>query len=156
MIDNRLVEDIQLKLKPLHFFEPLHGRIYEAILRITDSNRIANPVTLKPLFEADEGMKEVGGPAIVFTFDPHPVRLLRPKEAPPPLTWTDRKAELLNELGVDAMIAYPTDEALLALSPQDFFSRIVGESLENEARQNGTVERFLNDLDQRNRQIPGF
>src|SRR6476469_737830 len=63
MIDNRLVEDIGLKLKPLHFFEPLHGRIYEAILRLTDSNRIANPVTLKPLFEADEGMKEVGGPS---------------------------------------------------------------------------------------------
>src|SRR4249919_3716643 len=52
-----------LKPKPLHFFEPLHGRIYEGILRLTDSNRVANPVTLKPLFEADEGMKEVGGPA---------------------------------------------------------------------------------------------
>src|SRR5690349_17039884 len=63
MIDNRLVEDVQLRLKPLHFFEPLHGRIYEAILKLTDSNRIANPVTLKPLFDADEGMKEVGGPA---------------------------------------------------------------------------------------------
>ncbi len=63
MIDNRLVEDIQLKLKSLHFFEPLHGRIYDAILKLTDSNRIANPVTLKPLFDGDEGMKEVGGPA---------------------------------------------------------------------------------------------
>src|SRR6185369_1848485 len=63
MIDNRLVEDIQLKLKPHHFFEPLHGRIYESILRMTDGNRIANPVTLRPLFEADEAMKEVGGPA---------------------------------------------------------------------------------------------
>src|SRR3954453_11813579 len=63
MVDNRLVEDIQLKLRPHHFFEPLHGRIYEAILRLTDSNRIANPVTLKPLFEADESIKEVGGPA---------------------------------------------------------------------------------------------
>ena len=63
MIDNRLVEDVQLKLKPLHFFEPLHGRIYEAILRLTEFNRIANPVTLKPLFEADDGMKEVGGPS---------------------------------------------------------------------------------------------
>jgi replicative DNA helicase len=63
MIDNRLVEDIQLKLKPHHFFEPLHGRIYESILRLTDSNRIANPVTLRPLFESDEAIKEVGGPA---------------------------------------------------------------------------------------------
>ena len=71
----------------------------------------------------------VGGPAVVFTFDPHPVRLLRPAEAPPPLTWTDRKAELLAELGVDAMIAYPTDEALLQLSPREFFDRIVREQL---------------------------
>jgi replicative DNA helicase len=52
MIDNRLVEDVQLRLKPHHFFEPLHGRIYEAILRLTDRNMIANPVTLRPLFEA--------------------------------------------------------------------------------------------------------
>src|SRR5437868_6854751 len=63
MIDNRLVEDVQLKLKPDHFFEPLHGRIYEAILRMTDANRIANPVTLRPLFEADEVMKEFGVPS---------------------------------------------------------------------------------------------
>jgi replicative DNA helicase len=63
MVDNRLVEDVQLKLRPDHFFEPLHGRIYEAILKLTDSNRVANPVTLRPLFESDENIKEVGGPA---------------------------------------------------------------------------------------------
>jgi replicative DNA helicase len=63
MIDNRLVEDVQLKLRPDHFYEPLHGRIYEAILRMTDANRVANPVTLRPLFESDESIKEVGGPA---------------------------------------------------------------------------------------------
>src|SRR5690348_17498378 len=63
MIDNRLVEDVQLKLRPDHFFEPLHGRIYEAILKMTDANRVANPVTLRPLFDSDENIKELGGPA---------------------------------------------------------------------------------------------
>ena len=63
MIDNRLVEDVQLKLRSHHFFEPLHGRIYDAILRLTDKNMVANPVTLRPTFEADEAMKELGGPA---------------------------------------------------------------------------------------------
>src|ERR671917_1404878 len=63
MIDNRLVEDVQTRLKPHHFFEPLHGRIYDAILRLTDKNMVANPVTLRPLFDGDEGMKEVGGPS---------------------------------------------------------------------------------------------
>jgi replicative DNA helicase len=63
MLDNRLVEDIGLKLKPDHFFEGVHGRIYEAILRLTDKNMVANPVTLRPMFEGDEAMKEVGGAA---------------------------------------------------------------------------------------------
>jgi riboflavin kinase/FMN adenylyltransferase len=79
-----------------------------------------------------------GGPAIVFTFDPHPVRLLRPEQAPPPLTWTDRKAELLAELGVDTTIAYPTDEALLQLSPDQFFKRIVCDMLQARAMVEGT------------------
>ena len=57
MIDNRLVEDVQLKLRSDHYFEPLHGRIYDAILRMTDKNMVANPVTLRPMFEADEAMK---------------------------------------------------------------------------------------------------
>jgi replicative DNA helicase len=63
MIDNRLAEDIQLKLRPDHFHEPLHARIYESILKLIDRNMIASPVTLRPLFEADEEMKELGGPA---------------------------------------------------------------------------------------------
>ncbi|USI72133.1 replicative DNA helicase [Sphingomonas morindae] len=63
LIDNRICEDVQIKLKPEHFFEPLHGRIYEQILRTVDRNMIANPVTLRPLFEQDEAMKAMGGPA---------------------------------------------------------------------------------------------
>src|SRR6478735_1573460 len=81
MIDNRLVEDIQLKLKPLHFFEPLHGRIYEAILKLTDSNRIANPVTLKPLFDADEGMKEGGAEGKAKSFGEAAMESIRNAEA---------------------------------------------------------------------------
>ncbi|MFO0037309.1 MAG: bifunctional riboflavin kinase/FAD synthetase [Planctomycetota bacterium] len=71
----------------------------------------------------------VNGPAIVFTFDPHPARLLRPEHSPPPLTWIDRTAELLSELGVDAVVAYPTDLALLQLEYADFFHKIVLERI---------------------------
>ena len=68
---------------------------------------------------------QVGGAAIVFTFDPHPVRLLRPEQTPPPLTWTNRKAELLFELGIDAMVAFPTTREFLKLSYQEFYDQIV-------------------------------
>lgn len=85
---------------------------------------------------------DVGGPAVVFTFDPHPVRLLRPEAAPPPLTWTERKAELLAEWGVDWLVAYRTEPSLLALSPQDFFDRIIRERLEARAMVEGANFRF--------------
>lgn len=84
-----------------------------------------------------ERAREVEGPAIVFTFDPHPVRLLRPDECPPPLTWTNRKAELLAAEGVDLIVAYPTDEALLQLSARDFFDQIVRQSLDAKAMVEG-------------------
>ena len=89
--------------------------------------------------------ERVGGPAVVFTFDPHPVRILRPAEAPLPLTWTERKAELLAELGVDAMIAYPTDEALLALTAREFFDEIICRRLGAKALVEGPNFRFGRD-----------
>jgi riboflavin kinase / FMN adenylyltransferase len=81
--------------------------------------------------------REVHGPALVFTFDPHPVRLLRPHESPPPLTWTERKANLLKELGVDWIVAYPTDLQLLQLTAQEFFNRIIVDALSAKAMVEG-------------------
>lgn len=63
--------------------------------------------------------------ALVLTFDPHPAHILRPLEAPAPLSWPEYKARLLYELGVDAVVAYPTDLALLGLSAGEFFDRFV-------------------------------
>lgn len=84
-----------------------------------------------------ERAKAVRGPAIVFTFDPHPVRILRPEQCPPPLTWTERKAQLLHSAGVDWIVAYPTDTALLELSAEDFFERIVRGTLASKAMVEG-------------------
>lgn len=84
-----------------------------------------------------ERSRQLARPAVVFTFDPHPVRLLRPHETPPPLTWTDRKAELLAALGVDVLVVYPTDQDLLALSAADFFQQIVRERLGSAAMVEG-------------------
>jgi riboflavin kinase/FMN adenylyltransferase len=64
-------------------------------------------------------------PALAFTFDPHPARLLHPEQAPAPLCWTERKAQLLVELGVDAVLAYPTDKGFLGMEARQFFDQIV-------------------------------
>ena len=62
MIDNRLADDLVDKLEPEHFFEPVHGRIFAAIKTLRGNDMLATPVTLRPMFDADEGMKELGGP----------------------------------------------------------------------------------------------
>ena len=76
---------------------------------------------------------EFGGPSVVFTFEPHPVRLLRPAEAPAPLTWLARKAELLSLLGVDAVVAYPTTREFLSLTAREYFEQIIREKLDTRA-----------------------
>ena len=63
MIDNRLADDVVDRLDPAHFFEPVHGRIFAAIKTLRGNDMLATPVTLRPMFDADEGMRELGGPA---------------------------------------------------------------------------------------------
>ena len=63
MIDNRLVEEVVPRLRAEHFAEGLHGRVYAAILKLSDRNMAATPVTLKPMFETDPAMIEMGGAA---------------------------------------------------------------------------------------------
>lgn len=69
--------------------------------------------------------REAAAPAVVFTFDPHPIALLRPQENPPPLSTIERKLELLEGCGVDCTVVYPTDRALLELTPREFFDQVI-------------------------------
>jgi riboflavin kinase/FMN adenylyltransferase len=73
--------------------------------------------------------QRVGGPAVVLTFDPAPVRILRPEAAPEPLLRIEQKIELLAELGVDATVVYPTSKAFLELQARQFFNHVVCDRL---------------------------
>ncbi|WP_242339456.1 MULTISPECIES: riboflavin biosynthesis protein RibF [Anaeromyxobacter] len=64
-----------------------------------------------------------GAAAAVLTFEPHPVRVLRPKLAPPLLVQLPRKLELLAAAGADATILQPFDLAYAATSAEAFVSR---------------------------------
>ncbi|HNJ48486.1 MAG TPA: DnaB-like helicase N-terminal domain-containing protein, partial [Novosphingobium sp.] len=57
LIDNRVVEEMATPLRPEHFFEPVHQRIYGRVLQLIDRGAVVTPVTLKPYFEADEALK---------------------------------------------------------------------------------------------------
>ena len=61
LIDNRVIEELRTPLRADHFFEPLHQRIYERVLKLIERNATASPVTLKPYFESDGALAELGG-----------------------------------------------------------------------------------------------
>jgi replicative DNA helicase len=48
-------------LLPEHFSYAVHGRIYAAICNLIDRGQIANPITLKNLFDQDAALIEIGG-----------------------------------------------------------------------------------------------
>ena len=63
LTNNDVYDRIASLVKAEHFFDPVHQRIFEKTAARIQKNALASPVTLKPFFEDDEGLKELGGPA---------------------------------------------------------------------------------------------
>lgn len=68
--------------------------------------------------------RAVGGEAWVFTFDPHPARVLSPDHAPPLIFTTGQQLLHLQEMGVDGCILQPFTEQLMKQEPVDFFDHL--------------------------------
>lgn len=68
---------------------------------------------------------DADAPAVALTFDPPPASLLRPDSAPKPLSWIERKVELLKEAGADDVGVFRTGTWLLGLTAREFFDRVV-------------------------------
>ncbi|RKS77408.1 riboflavin kinase/FMN adenylyltransferase [Motilibacter peucedani] len=66
-----------------------------------------------------------GAAAVVVTFDPHPLEVLRPELAPKALTTVDHRAQLLGEVGVDAVLVLPFDRELAGWSPERFVDDVL-------------------------------
>jgi replicative DNA helicase len=63
MYDNRQIDRVVDLVSPDDFFEPLHGRIFAAIVAEHSKGHNANPITLKLHFESDPAIADVGGVA---------------------------------------------------------------------------------------------
>src|SRR5258706_13167421 len=67
--------------------------------------------------------------AAAITFDPHPMKLLRPDNAPRMIETLSQRLAGLEQLGLDAALVVRFDRALSLLSPEDFLQRILIERL---------------------------
>ena len=68
-----------------------------------------------------------GRPALVATFDPHPVRHFRPDAPPFRLTTLEQRERLFADAGADATVVFRFDANLAALTAEQFVTeRLVG------------------------------
>ena len=68
--------------------------------------------------------------AVVVTFDPNPLEVLRPEQAPTRLTSITRRCNLITELAVDAVEVLAFTTELAAMSAQDFTTQILQERMD--------------------------
>src|SRR5205823_1649946 len=72
------------------------------------------------------GHREViAGNDTVLTFEPHPLRVVRPEAAPKLLTSLEVKTELIADLGVEELVVIPFDERFAHQTPQEFIDHVL-------------------------------
>lgn len=70
-----------------------------------------------------------GAPAIVATFEPHPMRFFQPESEPFRLTTLDQREELFAAAGADAMLVFHFDRDMAAMPAEDWIATVLHERL---------------------------
>ncbi len=86
--------------------------------------------------------RELGVPAVVLTFDPHPSEVIRPGTHPAVLTSPQRQAELIAELGADVLCVLLFTAEFSRLTPAEFAHTVLVERLHASAVVVGAKFRF--------------
>lgn len=61
LLDNRALDSVADFLRPEHFSDEAHGRIFDAIATVIEKGQVADPTTLAPFLEADAKLSALGG-----------------------------------------------------------------------------------------------
>jgi len=73
--------------------------------------------------------REMGLPSVLMTFDPHPSEVLRPGSHPAQLTSLRRRAELVEQLGVEVFFVLPFTVELSRMPADEFVHTVLIEHL---------------------------
>jgi riboflavin kinase / FMN adenylyltransferase len=113
-----------------------------------DGLHLGHQRILRQVIERAQAQQSI---ASVITFDPHPLKVLRPGQAPPLVETIDQRMERFDAMGLEAALVLRFDRALAALSPEEFVRGVLVEELKTAAvlvgqnfrfghRQEGNVE----------------
>jgi len=82
------------------------------------------------LFEmVKEKARTIGGQSVVMTFEPHPIRLMKPGNGPPLITPTGQKLNLIAQAGIDVIFCISFTREFAAISARYFVEHILVEKI---------------------------
>jgi len=84
----------------------------------------------------------LGTVAAIMTFDPHPVKLLRPRRAPRLLSNLNQRLELIKRTGIEIALVVPFTHRLARMTAEDFVKDVLVERLGTEEVYIGANFRF--------------
>jgi len=76
-----------------------------------------------------EKAKEIGGESIAYTFEPHPVQMLKPEREPFLLLPVAEKLRLIGETGIDVIVCAPFTKEFASLSAEEFVRHVLQEQI---------------------------
>jgi replicative DNA helicase len=80
LVNNKAYERVSDFLKPEHFYDPSHLRIFSAATTLIERGQIANPITLKNYFDQDASLTPVGGAAYLVTLASSTVSIINAED----------------------------------------------------------------------------
>ncbi len=87
--------------------------------------------------------KKEGGETVLFTFDPHPRKVLFPDQTDLKLiTTTEEKCRLLEKLGIDHVLVFPFTKAFSQMHATEYISEIIAKGLHTKSLVIGYDHRF--------------
>lgn len=76
LVDNSIAEAHSGRLRPEHFYNPLHQRMWQVMMKFLANGKMFTPITLKPVFELDPAMIELGGPGYMMKLAADPAAMM--------------------------------------------------------------------------------
>jgi len=72
-----------------------------------------------------ERARAIAGQSVVMTFEPHPLKIMRPTDGPQLITHTGQKLELIEKAGIDVIVCVSFDREFAAIPARDFVNNIL-------------------------------
>ncbi|MCP4330048.1 MAG: replicative DNA helicase [Alphaproteobacteria bacterium] len=116
LANNRSYERVSEFLRPEHFADDRHARIYEVAGRLIDRGQIADPITLNAFFDQDTSLDDIGGAQYIARLATSAVSIINATDYAHTIHDLHLRRELI-QLGDEVVNgAYSDDVDLLAIS----------------------------------------